>query len=408
MGDRVTLRVLIAGAGVGGLALAQALRQAGLAVTVFERTPTAAADRRGYRININRVGGDALAACLPNELFRLYLATSNDEARARVAVFDHRMHPLHATDVGVDGTATPHDHTGVNRLTLRQIMLAGLERQVRFGQEVVGFEQTPDRVRVHLADGSTAEGDLLVGADGVGSAVRAGLLPHVRTRDTGVRCLWGRTTLSPALRDQLPAPLFDRVAVTLAPQGHIGIWGAYRARQPHAQAAAAVTPPVSLDPEPDYLMWVLSGEVGGPFAGEERWRTASPAELHRYAVDATTGWHPALHRAVRQAAPEDCFVQNVRVADQLPTWPAGRVTLLGDAIHPMSPAGGTGANTALRDAAVLADKLTTVQHPAGLVAAVAAYETEMRRYGFAAVAESLRYGERLAQAIRHAEMESQR
>ncbi|MFI0711085.1 FAD-dependent oxidoreductase [Streptomyces inhibens] len=408
MGDRVTLRVLIAGAGVGGLALAQALRQAGLGVTVFERAPTAAADRRGYRININRVGGDALAACLPNELFRLYLATSNDEARARVAVFDHRMRPLYATDVGVDGTATPRDHTGVNRLTLRQIMLAGLEREVRSGQEVVGFEQTPDRVRVRLADGSTAEGDLLVGADGVGSAVRAGLLPHVRTRDTGVRCLWGRTTLSAALQDRLPAPLFDRVAVTVAPQGHIGIWGAYRARQPHAAAAAAVTPPVSLDPEPDYLMWVLSGELGGPFAGEERWRTALPAELHRYAVDATTGWHPALHQAVREADPEDCFLQNVRVADQPPTWPTGRVTLLGDAIHPMSPAGGTGANTALRDAAVLADKLTAVQHPAGLVSAVAAYETEMRQYGFAAVAESLRYGERFAQAIRHAGKETHR
>ncbi|WP_180990470.1 FAD-dependent oxidoreductase [Streptomyces noursei] len=404
----MTLRVLIAGAGVGGLALAQALRQAGLAVTVFERTPTVRADRRGYRININRVGGDALAACLPKELFRLYLATSNDEARARVAVFDHRMHPLYATDVGIDGTATPRDHTGVNRLTLRQIMLAGLEREVRFGQEVVGFEQTPDRVRVLLADGSTAEGDLLVGADGVGSAVRAGLLPDVRTRDTGVRCLWGRTTLSPALRDRLPAPLFDRVAVTVAPQGHIGIWGAYRARRPHAEAAAAVTPAVSLDPEPDYLMWVLSGEPGGPFADEEQWRTASPAELHRHAADATAGWHPALHQAVREAVPEDCFVQNVRVADQPPAWPAGRVTLLGDAIHPMSPAGGTGANTALRDAAALADKLTAVRHPAGLASAVDAYETEMRRYGFAAVAESLHYGERFAQAIRHAGKETQR
>ncbi|MFF4697989.1 FAD-dependent oxidoreductase [Streptomyces chattanoogensis] len=403
----MTLRVLIAGAGVGGLALAQALRQAGLAVTVFERAPTVRADRRGYRININRVGGDALAACLPKDLFRLYLATSHDEARARVAVFDHRMRPLYATDVGVDGTATPRDHTGVNRLTLRQIMLAGLEREVRFGQEVVGFEQTPGRVRVRLADGSTAEGDLLVGADGVGSAVRAGLLPHVRTRDTGVRCLWGRTALRPALRDLLPAPLFDRVAVTVAPQGRVGIWGAYRARQPHGEAAATVTPPVSLDPEPDYLMWVLSGEPRGPFAAEQ-WRTASSAGLHRYAADATTGWHPALHQAVREAVPEDCFVQNVRVADRPPAWQAGRVTLLGDAIHPMSPAGGTGANTALRDAAVLADKLTAVRHPAGLVPAVAAYETEMCRYGFAAAAESLRYGERFAQAIRHAGKETHR
>ncbi|MGW7486963.1 FAD-dependent oxidoreductase [Streptomyces sp. NPDC054786] len=401
----MTLRVLIAGAGVGGLALAQALRQADLAVTVFERTPTVRADRRGYRININRVGGDALAACLPHELFRLYLATSNDEARARVAVFNHHMHPLYATDIGVDGTAAPRDHTGVNRLTLRQIMLAGLEREVCFGQEVVGFEQTPDRVRVLLADGSTAEGDLLVGADGVGSAVRAGLLPHVRTRDTGVRCLWGRTTLRAALRDRLPASLFDRVAVAVAPQGRVGIWGAYRTRQPHLEAAAAVTPPVSLDPEPDYLMWVLSGE---PFVSEEQWRTASPADLHRYAVAATTGWHPGLHQAVREAEPEDCFVQKVRVADRPPTWPAGRVTLLGDAIHPMSPAGGTGANTALRDAAVLADKLTAVRRPARPVSAVAAYETEMRRYGFAAVAESLRYGERFAQAIRHAGKENHR
>ncbi len=399
----MTLRVLIAGAGVGGLALAQALHQAGVAVTVFERTPSVRAGQRGYRININRAGGDALAACLPPELFRLYLATSHDEARARVGVFDHRMHPLYATDVGVDGTGAPRDHTGVNRLTLRQIMLAGLEHEVRLGQRVVGFEQTPDRVQVRLADGSTAEGDLLVGADGVGSAVRAGLLPHMRIRDTGVRCLWGRTPLRPALRDQLPAPLFDRVAVAVAPSGHIGILGAYRTRRPHLEAAAAVTPTVSLDPEPDYLMWVLSKESSG---SEEPWRTASSAELHRYAVAATAEWHPAVHQAVREADPEDCFVQNVRVADQPPTWPAGRVTLLGDAIHPMSPAGGTGANTALRDAAVLADKLTDVRHPARLIPAVAAYETEMRQYGFAAVAESLRYGERFAETIRRAEKEN--
>lgn len=405
MGDSVTLRVLIAGAGVGGLALAlaQTLRQVGVAVTAFERTPSLQADQRGYRININRVGGDALAACLPPELFRLYLATSNDEARARVGVFDHRMHPLYATDVGVDGTSTPREHTGVNRLTLRQIMLTGLEQEVRFGQRVVGFEQTPDRVRVRLADGSTAEGDLLVGADGVGSAVRAGLLPHMQTRDTGVRCLWGRTPLRPALRDQLPAPVFDRVAVAVAPSGQIGILGAYRSRQPHLEAAAAVSPAVSLDPESDYLMWVLSEQSSG---SDAPWRTASSTELQRFAVAATAQWHPAVHQAVREADPEDCFVQKVRVADQPPTWPAGRVTLLGDAIHPMSPAGGTGANTALRDAAVLADKLTAVRHPARLVPAVAAYETEMRQYGFAAVAESLRYGQRFAETIRRAEKEN--
>ncbi|ARF52869.1 FAD-dependent oxidoreductase [Streptomyces gilvosporeus] len=191
--------------------------------------------------------------------------------------------------------------------------------------------------------------------------------------------------------------------MTVARSGHIGILGAYRPRRPHLEAAAAVTPAVSLDPESDYLMWVLSEQS---FGSDEPWRTASSAELHRYAVAATAEWHPAVHQAVREADPEDCFVQKVHVAGRPPTWQTGRVTLLGDAIHPMSPAGGTGANTALRDAAVLADKLAAVRHPAPLVPAVAAYETEMRQYGFAAVAESLRYGERFAETIRHAEKEN--
>ena len=83
------------------------------------------------------------------------------------------------------------------------------------------------------------------------------------------------------------------------------------------------------------------------------------------------------------------FAIRVRAAPAAPPWPPSRVTVLGDAIHAMSPGRGSGANTALQDAALLSRMLTTAAAEGGdVVAAIGEYERQMREYGYAAIAAS--------------------
>ncbi len=100
-------------------------------------------------------------------------------------------------------------------------------------------------------------------------------------------------------------------------------------------------------------------------------------------------WHQDLRGLVGLADIGETFLVRVRTSVLVPAWKPGRVTLLGDAIHAMSPARGSGANTALQDAGVLCRTLAgaTPARPA-LIAAVGDYESQMREYGFAAVQAS--------------------
>ena len=101
----MSVRVLIAGAGVGGLSLAQGLRKESIDVTVFERDPEAVARGQGYRLRIDATGNKALAACLPGDLFELYRATANRSYMSRGNVFDDQLNLLFSAGVA----AAPFD-----------------------------------------------------------------------------------------------------------------------------------------------------------------------------------------------------------------------------------------------------------------------------------------------------------
>lgn len=130
--------------------------------------------------------------------------------------------------------------------------------------------------------------------------------------------------------------------------------------------------------DPGYLMWV----IGAPSA----LRPADNSALRDVAAQLVTGWHRNLAALVRLATPTTVNTTTVRTAKPVPLWETVPVTLIGDAIHTMVPAG-IGAAVALRDAALLCGRIT--DDPTALPAAVHAYETEMLDYGFAAVAHSL-------------------
>jgi hypothetical protein len=143
-GDRLEtvkspLHVLITGGGLGGLCLAQGLKKSGISAAVYERESSAQFRNQGYRISIKNEGSQALRDCLPEHLFQLCVATTIKTA-TRLVFLDQQLHLQFAKPL-------PHppipaeEGFGVNRLTLREILLAGLEGMVHFGKTCERFDQ---------------------------------------------------------------------------------------------------------------------------------------------------------------------------------------------------------------------------------------------------------------------------
>jgi 2-polyprenyl-6-methoxyphenol hydroxylase-like FAD-dependent oxidoreductase len=364
-------RILISGGGIGGLAVAQALRGAGLDVAVYERDPSPEPRNQGYRIHIDRDGNAALAACLPQEVLELVRRTSGVNGDL-VAAYTHQLEQVMAQTFPPVGD----EITCVDRYTFRQGLLAGMTDVVHFGRSVACYEVLASgRVRVGFAEGGSDEGDLLVGADGVGSAVRRQLLPHATVRDLGVRCLYGRMPLTPATDPLVPAD-FDRGFSWVADDTGYGVGIApVRFRTPPGNGAS------------DYRMTALTATPERLGVPDEKLFRMAPEELWKLAVAATTDWHAGVRELFAHADASSFFPVTIRAGERVDAWEPGPVTLLGDAIHTMPPTGGVGANTALRDAQTLAGELTG---GSSVVDAVAAYERVMLPRGFEVVDSSLR------------------
>ncbi|MFJ8627071.1 FAD-dependent oxidoreductase [Kitasatospora sp. NPDC093550] len=368
------MKVLVAGAGLGGLCLAHGLLRAGVDVRVLEREDGPHSRYQGFRIALNAHGLDALHACLPERLHALLAAVSGPMAGER-RVVDQRLREVRRLGPADEGTAT-------DRYVLRQLLLAGLADRVEFGRPVVGYTERADgTVEAHLGDGGSAVGDLLVGADGVGSAVRRRLLPRAEVVTLPGNAVLGRTPLTARFAALVPG--FGTVVHGAAASM---LLGRMEFRRPPRLAAAELAPDVRLPDTGSYLRWVVMPTEPLP-AGPRPWEAVRTDLLARL-----DDWHPDLLDLVRQADVVNSAPLTARYAEPVPHWGGSRrVTLLGDAIHPMPPSGGQGANTALRDAALLARTLAAVQRgSAELPAAVEQYEQRMLEYGFVAVADSLR------------------
>ncbi|MZF89714.1 NAD(P)/FAD-dependent oxidoreductase [Streptomyces sp. SID5643] len=374
-----SFHVLIAGGGIGGLCLAQGLRRAGISCTVYESAP--GVGRAGYRLHMNGAGGRALQQCLPDNLFELYMQTSRETPRREVMVMlDHQARELGARPHIGPPNDPRRPHTAVNRRTLRQIIGLGLENIVRYDSTVTGFETDGEKVRVLLDDGTSETGDVLVGADGINSVVRGQLLPDVQVVDTGIRGLYSTAPLTDDLAASLPEALFDGFALAAEPNGAMFAYGVYRPRRPVAEAVAELAPGAAVDPVDPYIMVNLALLPGSPFAAgaPDLWHSSGET-LHALMRTAVRGWDPALAGLVEHVDASTIFPVSMRHLQAADPWPAGRVTLLGDAIHAMPPSFGSGANTALRDAAALTRALERAAHgDTPVAAAVAEYETEMR------------------------------
>jgi 2-polyprenyl-6-methoxyphenol hydroxylase-like FAD-dependent oxidoreductase len=398
-----SLHVVIIGGGIGGLCLAQGLRQAGMSVAVYERDRTLTDRLQGYRVHINPAGSRALHACLPPPLFDAFDRTCGKPGRA-VRFLTEQMQVLLAFegDVLAGQQRDPvAKHRSVSRITLRQVLLSGLDEIVHLGKTFMRYEERGDgRIVAHFEDGTSVIGDILVAADGGGSRVRRQLLPQAERIDTGVVGIAGKVFLDDATRARLAPVLLDGLTLVAA-KGGLGLFAALQEHDAEGEgegqggvagiggnAGAAVAGSL-FDNSRGYLMWALSGKRGTLGLGDDAERLDSCA-LAAAASRAMASWAHGFRDLVGLSDPSTISCLPIRTSRPVAPWPTGRITLIGDAIHAMTPYRGIGANIALKDAVRLRDALVAAQRgEAPLLDAIGGYEAQMRVYGFRAVRNSL-------------------
>jgi 2-polyprenyl-6-methoxyphenol hydroxylase-like FAD-dependent oxidoreductase len=360
------LHVIIIGAGYGGLALAHALRQAGVSCAVYEAQRSCTAGIDGYQVGVELIGNRALKRCLPPELFANFLATSARAPRYLTVLTQKKKVtaaiPLHGNADEISSEQP------VSRQTLRQLLLSGLEDRVHFGKEFTRYEQQANgTVTALFTDGSSASGQVLVAADGTHSAVRAQYLPHAMRHSDEIVAIGAKVPLTRAALDLLPAASQDGLSLVVAPKGLTCVWHVMKFGRDQCGGSR------------DYLAWGLWAPQHQFPADVLQLRGR---ELVNLVLQLTPKWHRDFHALFSMSDPVTSFPLNIPTSEPVSAWRPSNITLIGDAIHPLTGGRRVGANTALRDAMLLSHALAAVQ--AGsvrLLNAVAAYETEIIHRG---------------------------
>ncbi|KAB2571970.1 Tetracycline resistance protein from transposon [Lasiodiplodia theobromae] len=409
------LPILIIGSGLGGLLLAQALLSASIPFAIYERDAAPSVRPQGYRIRISGDGIAALETTLPPAIFQRF-----EETCAQVkllgavgpggAAIDARTGREVEGEEGAKYKPTPahvkrmqqaatrrRPYTPDRAAARRVLMEGGVGERVRWGKAFEGYDVVEEEgkkvVIARFADGSTAKGCLLVGADGARSRVRRQFLGDVlRPVDTRGRIVYGKTALTEEVEGRMPEGLLD--AMRLVEE---------RGRTDGAPVTCLYEPirfpqrgEVEGCPEEDYVYWVLvsRNEVFG--VEDDVLARMSSKEAKELALDVTKEWNPQLRALFELADPTQTAAMRVlSMRPEMAAWEPLRepVTLLGDAAHVMSPSGGVGAVTAFRDAANLAKVLV---ENGGQVSAeiIGKYEAMMKEYAKEAIEESRQGGVR--------------
>src|SRR6516164_3620478 len=318
MATTAPLSIAVVGAGLGGLTAAVALRQAGFDVQVYEQSPALTEVGGGINMGPNAV----------RVLYRLGLGPALDlEAVRPISTHQRRwrdgrtlqLAPLNPRCEELYGAP----HLTVHRADLLAIIASGFApERLHLGHRLVGLSDKGDRVEAWFENSVRMTADVVIGADGINSAVRAALLGEEAPRFAG--CV--------AYRGLVPVERIADLELERGSQSWVGPGGHF------------VHYFVSRGRLLNFVGWTEYDTWN-----REDW--TDRATIAR-ALAAFEGWHPQIRRII--GAAETCFIWALFDRDPQPRWSVGRTTLLGDACHPMYPFMGQGAAQAIEDGAALA------------------------------------------------------
>lgn len=320
--DRMSkLPLVVIGAGIGGLATAAALRRTGVEVVVYEQAARFARVGAGIQQSPNAMKvlrGLGLEERLRAIAFRPRTSLNRDAYSGDVT----NEHPLGDEAEARYGAPFLALHRADLHAALASIVPP---ESLRLGHKPVGIEQDESEVRLRFADGSQVRAAAVIAADGVHSAIREHVVGGLEQ---------ARFTGRVAYRTTFPAALLGGASIG---QSRTKWWGEDRHIVLYYVTA-----------QQDEVYFVTSQPEQAAWITQESWSTRGDVEELRASF---ARFHPEV-RAVLAAAPE-VHKWGIFEREPLPTWSRGRVCLLGDACHPMTPYMASGAAMALEDAAVL-------------------------------------------------------
>lgn len=314
------MKVLIAGGGIGGLTLAIALRQRGIDAAVFESAPAIEAAGAGIALWPN-----AIKVLRGLGVGETIIATGRRIERGQLREIDGAF--LVNSDQRWLEAEAGAPLIALHRADLQSILSAALpDGLVHPGKRISGFDQNTPVVKARFADGSTADGDVLIGADGIHSVIRGSLRPEIQPRYAGYVAWRG-------VADD--ADGIDPEAL-----------GIHATSETWGSGARFGIVPIG----PRRIYWFAT-------ANRERGLRRNAVETRAELLDRFGAWHAPI-RDLIDRTPADRILEN-DIEDLRPFrgWSRGRAALLGDAVHATTPNLGQGACMAIESAVVLAEQL---------------------------------------------------
>ncbi|PRP77120.1 hypothetical protein PROFUN_12975 [Planoprotostelium fungivorum] len=385
--------VIIIGAGLGGLCLAQHLKKASIPCRIFERDLKADWRAQGYRISVPLEAADAIRKCLPDHMWELFEKTALGRSKgfggfnALDASTIEQSMPTRPAYKGVTapspnaGAAAPPVRSGpaymADRTVLRTLLTFGLEDYIEYGKKFVRCEKAEQGMTAHFSDGTYHTSSIMIAADGANSAVRRHYLPEHCLYDTHLRCFYGKSPLTEELREKYNSEAMSKTAFIR--QDEISLYLL-------ADPVLFQQDPHSIDARmhhaDDYVYWALVANTKMIDISDSQLFDLSPEHVSDIALQLTHHWHPSLRSVLELQDKSQTAVIRMHTAHPvIPEWESDpHITFIGDAAHTMLPTGGSGATTAFIDAAKLGDLLVQ-SNGRPTAETIAQFERELRQYG---------------------------